>query len=170
MRDERPFKPSVLDKLIGPLARIRGDGTRDVLPCYVAPLDPFTERELRNVVMRDVAWVLNDVHFAAAVPLDDFPEIRMSVLNQGVGDLTSMGLTGANIAKRARDIAAAVQAFEPRLLPGSVRVVADSGHVDNENKVRFTISGELKGAIDDRYVELKTAIALDSGDIEVAAA
>lgn len=169
MRDERPFKPSVLDKLIGPLGRVKGDGSRDVLPCYIAPVETFSERELRAVVIRDIAWIINDIQFGTAVALDAYPEVVTSVLNQGVSDLTSMQLARASLERRARDLADAIRAFEPRLVPGTVRVTYDTADVQNENKVRFVIHGELKGAIDDRYVELKTAVALDSGEVEVSA-
>ncbi|WP_310498768.1 GPW/gp25 family protein [Sandarakinorhabdus sp.] len=167
MREERPFKPSVLDKLIGGMSRIRGDGSRDVAPCYIAPLDNFTERELKKVVIRDISWIMNDIQFSAAIDLADYPEVTTSVLNQGVSDLTSMLLARASLDRRARDLADSIRAFETRLSPGTVKVTFDTSDVANENKVRFTIHGELKGAIDDRFVELKTAVALDSGEVEV---
>ena len=169
MRDERPLKPSVLDKLLAPLGRVKGDGTRDVLPCHIAAVDNFGERDLKAVVIRDIAWIINDINFGTAVPLEDCPEIATSVLNQGVGDLTSLRVAKASLESRARDITAALRAFEPRLVAETVRVTFDTSDVDNENKVRFTIFGELKGAIDERYVELKTAVALDSGEVEVTA-
>lgn len=167
MRDERPLKPSVLDKLIGHMGRIKGDGTRDTLPCYIAPVDRFGERELRQVVIRDVAWLINDISFGTAVPIEDYPEIATSVLNQGVPDLTALQVARPSLQRRARDITAALNAFEPRLVPSTVQVTYDTGDVENENKVRFTIRGELRGAIDERHIELKTAVSLDSGEVEV---
>ena len=169
MRDTRPLKPSVIDKLIGGLGRIKGDGTRDVAPCYIAQLDRFNETELRNCVIRDIAWTLNAIHFAAAVPLDDYPEVRTSVLNLGVPDLTSMTVNSETFKRRARDLTDAIRCFEPRLVEQSVNVSFDKAVTDDENKLRFVINGELKGAIDDRYVELKTSVALDTGDVIVAA-
>ncbi|WP_156256105.1 type VI secretion system baseplate subunit TssE [Sandarakinorhabdus oryzae] len=169
MRDERPLKPSVLDKLIAPLGRVKGDGTRDVLPCHIAAVDSFGERDLKAVVIRDIAWIINDINFGAVVPLDDYPEIATSVLNQGVPDLTALRVASASLESRARDIATALRAFEPRLIASTVKVLFDTSEIDNENKVRFTITGELKGAIDERHVELKTAVALDSGEVEVSA-
>lgn len=169
MRDERPLKPSVLDKLIAPLGRVKGDGSRDVLPCHIAAVDNFGERDLKAVVIRDIAWIINDICFSAAVPLEDYPEIATSVLNQGVPDLTALRVARSSLEARARDIATALRAFEPRLVASSVQVTFDTSDIDNENKVRFTILGELKGAIDERHVELKTAVALDSGEVEVTA-
>ena len=167
MRETRPLKPSVLDKLIGDLARTKGDGQRDIAPCYIASLERFNEVELRNCVMRDIAWVLNDINLAAAIPLDDYPEVRTSVLNQGVPDLTSMTVNRDAFARRALDLADAVRNFEPRLVAQSVHVNFDKAIADDENKLRFSIQGELKGAIDDRYVEFKTSVALDTGEVVV---
>lgn len=169
MRESRPLKPSVIDKLISGLARTKGDGSRDLAPCYIATLDRFNEAELRKCVIRDIAWILNDIHFAAAVPLDDYPEVRTSVLNQGVPDLTSMTVNRGTFEQRARDLTEAIRNFEPRLIAQSVNVSFDKAVTDDENKLRFVIQGELRGAIDDRYVEFKTSVALDTGDVVVAA-
>ena len=168
MRETRPLKPSVIDKLISGLGRVKGDGSRDVAPCYVPQVDRFNESELRNCVIRDIAWILNDIHFAAAVPLDDFPEVRTSVLNQGVPDLTSMTVNSDVFKRRARDLTDAIRNFEPRLVEQSVNVSFAKAMADDENKLRFVINGELKAAIDDRYVEFKTSVALDTGDVVVA--
>ncbi|GGI68212.1 hypothetical protein GCM10007973_01640 [Polymorphobacter multimanifer] len=166
MHDERPLKPSVVDKLIGHLGRVKGDGSRDLLPCFIAPTEQFGERELRQVVIRDVAWLMNDISFATAVPIGDYPEIATSVLNQGISDLTALQMSRGSLERRAHDIVKALLAFEPRLVADTVKVTF-SGDIDNENKVRFTIQGELRGAIDERYIELKTAVSLDSGEVEV---
>jgi type VI secretion system protein ImpF len=166
MRDDRPLKPSVLDKLISGL-KGPDSGSRDSAPCPIVSIDPFTERDLREAVIRDVAWILNDINFAAAVKIEDYPEIRTSVLNQGVPDLT-IDVNEGNLVRRARELAEAIRMFEPRLLAESVRVTIDSRGVDDQNKLRFTIHGELQCAVDDRYIELKTAIAVDTGEVEVA--
>lgn len=168
MRETRPLKPSVLDKLISGLARTKGDGTRDVAPCYIANVDRFTESELRNCVIRDIAWIFNDVNFAAAIPLDDYPEVRTSVLNQGVPDLASMTVNKETFDQRTRELTDAVRAYEPRLIGQSIAVAFAQSTADDENKLRFVIQGELKGAVDDRFIEFKTSVALDSGDVEVA--
>jgi type VI secretion system protein ImpF len=168
VRETRPLKPSVIDKLIGGLGRVKGDGTRDIAPCYIAQIDRFNEAELRNCVIRDIAWTLNAIHFAAAVPLDDYPEVRTSVLNLGVPDLTSMTVNSEVFKRRARDLTDAIRNFEPRLVEQSVSVSFDKAMADDENKLRFVIIGELKGAVDDRYVEFKTSVALDTGDVIVA--
>ena len=45
MRDERPFKPSVLDKLIAHLGRVKGDGSRDtVVPTFGGGMAMWREK------------------------------------------------------------------------------------------------------------------------------
>lgn len=168
MRETRPLKPSVVDKLIGGLGRTKGDGSRDIAPCYIAALDRFNETELKNCVIRDIAWILNDIHFAAAIPLDEYPEVKTSVLNQGVPDLTSITVNRETFEQRARDLTEAIRNFEPRLVANSVSVSFDQAMSDDENKLRFVIQGELKGALDDRYVEFKTSVALETGEVVVS--
>lgn len=164
-----PLKPSVLDKLIGDLARIRADTTRDPLPCFVPRLDRFTDDELRVCVTRDIEWLLNDIHFETAVPLDAFTDVKTSILNHGLPELTGKAIDKPGLAQRALDIAAAIRAFEPRLAPGSVEVLLQEGPIGFENRLRFVIHGNLSNAIDDGFIALYTAIDLDTGNVAVSA-
>lgn len=162
-----PLKPSILDKLITEIGRKRADGSVDNPPCFVPDLNLFTEAQLRDCIRRDIAWLLNDIHFEAAVDLTDYPEVRTSVLNQGLPDLSGIGTDHDGQKARARDIAGTILAFEPRLDSGSVKVTVQSTAVDNENKLHFSIQGELRNAIEESWVELRTSISLDDGHVEV---
>jgi type VI secretion system protein ImpF len=103
MATSTPLKPSILDKLIGDLSRVRSDGSRDLLPCFVPRLDRFNEDELRGCVRRDIEWLLNVVHFEAAVGLADFPEIGISVLNHGLPELIGRTIDRPALARRAEE-------------------------------------------------------------------
>jgi type VI secretion system protein ImpF len=164
-----PLKPSVLDKLIGDLSRVRSDGSRDLLPCFVPRLDRFNEEELRSCVRRDLEWLLNVVHFETAVPLDDYPEIQTSVLNHGLPELVGRALDRKALTARATEISTAVRAYEPRLIAGSIEVRLDEGQVGFENRLRFVIHGHLRNSIDDGFIALYTAIDLDTGNVEIRA-
>lgn len=164
-----PLKPSILDKLIGDLARVRSDGSRDLLPCYVPRLDRFNEDELRACVRRDIEWLLNVVHFESAVALGDYPDIATSVLNHGLPELVGRSLDRPSLVRRAAEIVDAVRAYEPRLLPGSVEVLLEEGEIGFENRLRFIIHGNLANSIDDGFIALYTAIDLDTGNVEVGA-
>ena len=162
-----PLKPSILDKLIGDLSRLRSDGNRDLLPCFVPRLDRFNEDELRTCVRRDIEWLLNVVHFESAVSLEDYPEVATSVLNHGLPELVGRSIDRPALARRAAEISTAVRAFEPRLIPGSIDVLLDEGEVGFENRLRFVIHGHLMNSIDDGFIALYTAVDLDTGNVEI---
>lgn len=164
-----PLKPSILDKLIGDLSRVRSDGSHDPLPCYVPRLDRFNEDELRSCVRRDIEWLLNVVHFESAVNLDDYPEIQTSVLNHGLPELIGRSIDTNGLASRAVEIVAAIAAYEPRISPGSVEVLLEEGEVGFENRLRFVIQGNIVNAVDDGFIALYTAVDLDTGNVEIRA-
>jgi type VI secretion system protein ImpF len=164
-----PLKPSILDKLIGDLSRVRSDGSRDLLPCFVPRLDRFNEEELRSCVRRDIEWLLNVVHFESAVGLEDYPDIATSVLNHGLPELIGRSIDRPALVRRSMEITAAVRAFEPRLIPGSIEVLLDDGDIGFENRLRFVIHGNLMNSIDDGFIALYTAIDLDTGNVEINA-
>ena len=160
-----PPKPSILDKL---LAGSIEAGAREHQHFPVPRLDRFSEADLRQVIQRDIVWLLNDIQFEAAVPLDDYPEVRTSVLNQGLPELTGRALDSDTMARRAEEITAALRAFEQRLRPETIRVVFDTSRVETENKLYFAVSGEMRNALEESWVQFKTTVDLDDGRIEVA--
>lgn len=169
MANMTPLKPSILDKLIGDLSRVRSDGSRDLLPCFVPRLDRFNEDELRACVRRDIEWLLNVVHFEASVALDAYPEVATSVLNHGLPELVGRSIDRPALARRSAELAAAVRAYEPRLIEGSVEVLLAEGEIGFENRLRFVIQGNLMNSVDDGFIALYTAVDLDTGNVEISA-
>ena len=161
-----PPKPSVLDKL---LAGSIEAGARAHQHFYVPRLDRFGEADLRGVIQRDIAWLLNDIQFEAAVSLDDYPEVRTSVLNQGLPELIGRSLDSDTMARRAEEITAALRAFEQRLRPETIHVVFDTSRIETENKLHFSVGGEIRNALEESWVQFNTTVDLDDGRIEVAA-
>lgn len=160
-----PPKPSVIDKL---LAGSIEAGAREHQHYFVPRLDRFGESDLRAVIQRDVALLLNDIHFEATTSLEDFPEVRTSVLNQGLPELIGRSLDGDTMARRSAEITAALRAFEQRLRPETIHVVFDTSKIETENKLTFSVSGEIRNAVEEAWVQLKTTVDLDDGRVEVA--
>lgn len=158
-----PPKPSILDKLLSPVA-----DERERQPFYLPQLAQFSESALRATIQRDLGWMLNDIQFGAAVALDDYPEIATSVLNYGLPEIVGRALDNATVARRAEEIAIAVRAFEQRLRPETVRVTFDMRLVETHNKLHFAIQGEIRNAVEESWIELATTVDLDDGRVEVA--
>lgn len=160
-----PPKPSILDKL---LAGSIEAGAREHQNFHVPRLDRFGESDLRGVIQRDIAWLLNDIHFEAAVALDDYPEVRTSVLNHGLPELIGRSLDNDTMSRRAEEITAALRAFEQRIRPETIRVIFDTTGIETENKLYFSVTGEIRNALEEAWVQFKTSVDLDDGKVEVA--
>lgn len=158
-----PPKPSILDKLLAPV-----DDARSPFDFVLPRVGRFGEHELRQCIQRDLAWMLNDVHFEAAVPLDDVVEVRTSVLNQGLPEITGLSLDAKALEKRSADVLAAVRAFEQRLRPETLKVSFDTSLVETQNKLHFIVQGEIRNAVEEAWVEFSTTVDLDDGHVEVA--
>jgi type VI secretion system protein ImpF len=128
----------------------------------------FSLTRLREAVLRDLAWLLNTTKLEAGTDLDAYPEVRHSVLNYGIPDLSGISLSGANLGKLERDLRQAIIDFEPRVLRESlsVRLEANESQMSH-NAMTFLIEGELWAQPVPLRMYLKTEIDLDIGDVRV---
>lgn len=114
----------------------------------------------RRGVLRDIEWLLNA---SAYVPpeqeedLSNYPEVQKSVLNFGTRHL--YGMLGIDIEEFERDLAEAIQRFEPRIMRNSLAVKA----VRDQHTIALEIQATLwANPIPDRLF-IKTKIDLETG-------
>lgn len=129
----------------------------------------MSSRRMREAVFRDLSWLLNAGSFETLQDLDDYPFVRDSVLNFGLRDIT--GRTEGSIELRTleREVTKAIDRFEPRILPGSVRVSGVSRE-DAErpgNSIGFEIRGDLWAQPLPEHLFLETDVDLESGEVSV---
>lgn len=167
MSSQGSLRPSILDKLIGTTDANADAKRAGAVPCYLPRLDRFGEPELRACLMRDIAWLLNDIQLGAATDLRDFPEVETSVINHGLPDLTGKSVDRESLTVRAEEIAQAIRIYETRIDPASVVVQIDEATVLAENQVRFKLAGEIRNAYEDSRFVVVTAIDLDTGNVDV---
>jgi type VI secretion system protein ImpF len=126
---------------------------------------------LRAGVRRDLAWLLNAVHLAAAQDLGAFPEVRASTLNYGLPDLagrTASSIAGPLLEAMLRE---AIWQFEPRLRRNSVNVrVTRNDDAFSHNAVVILIEAELWAQPVPVRLLFRTDIDLESGDVQVSEA
>jgi type VI secretion system protein ImpF len=118
----------------------------------------LTLQQLRQAVMRDLAWLLNTTNLAATDDLEAYPRAAASTINYGVP-----GFSGMTKSQQATDleaaIATAIRTFEPRIRPGSLRVKArDGGRDDGLPTLTFEIQGELWAQPVPQQLFLETSI------------
>jgi type VI secretion system protein ImpF len=145
-------------------------------PCLLDRLtddDPTNREESRNQrvislqryrrgVLRDMEWLFNA---SAHLPeegnrgfrLADFPEVSRSVINYGTRQLC--GITAPNMGDLEIELAAAIQFFEPRILPHSLSVKA----VLDRHMIAFEIRGDIWANPIAEQLFIKTKIDLETG-------
>lgn len=120
-------------------------------------------RQLRQAVLRDLAWLLNSSSHMNAQEVEEFPDAGKSVLNYGIPDLCGLTASGINPAEVQRMIRDAVLRYEPRILPGSLRVTAGARDAVTQNAISFEIQGELWAQPTPEPLYLRTEVDLETG-------
>jgi type VI secretion system protein ImpF len=152
-RRER-LQPSLLDRLTD----LAPSNRRESLDQQT-----LTMQQLRQAVLRDLAWLLNTTNLAATEELDGLPRVTASVLNFGVPGFTGLVAKAERVNNLEAAIAEAIRRFEPRIKPSSLRVrarEARDGHA--VPTLVFDIQGELWAQPVPQQLFLETSIDIDT--------
>jgi type VI secretion system protein ImpF len=171
------INPTIFDKLIASTempglhetdARIdSGVSNRETLRYYSVPkLERFNEQALKATVRRDMAWLLNTTNLGAVIDLEPYPRVQTSVLNYGVPDLAGKAISHRVIIQRARDIRAAIRAFEPRIDEKTL-MVEPSQHSERENAITYVIEGDVTSSVNALPIKLRTDVETDTAAVVV---
>ena len=122
-------------------------------------------QKLKRSVVRDIEWLLNAGCLESTLDLEPFPEVRQSVLNFGVPDLTGSTISSVDATSLERMLRQRILDFEPRILRRSLKVrVTDK---DEHNTIIIEIEGELWSQPMPERLYLKTILDLELGDFQV---
>jgi type VI secretion system protein ImpF len=125
----------------------------------------LSAQKLKQSVVRDLEWLLNAGCLESTLDLAAYPQVRDSVLNYGIPDLTGTTASDLDPATLERMLRKRIMDFEPRLLPKSLRI-----HVTNleaHNTIVIEIEGELWSQPIPERLYLKTILDLELGDFQV---
>jgi type VI secretion system protein ImpF len=160
LTNKERLQPSLLDRLTDD-AREQKQESRDQRV--------LSMRTLRKAVLRDLGWLLNSTSLGCVQDLSAFPLTTRSVLNFGLRDLSGRTAAGLDPLELGRRIHQVIEAFEPRVLRGSLQVtpIAQHGVHASPNQVAFDIQGELWGQPLPERLYLKTELDLEAGDVRL---
>ncbi|MEA9609023.1 type VI secretion system baseplate subunit TssE [Xanthomonas campestris pv. plantaginis] len=153
------LQPSLLDRLTDTTPSQRDESREQRV---------ISATRLRECVIRDLSWLLNTVNLDTSHPLDAHPQVQRSVLNFGMPDLAGVAVTGIDAAALQQRLREAILAFEPRLIPETLRVSvhADGARMDRRSLL-FTIESEMWAQPLPLNLYLKTALDLETGRLDV---
>ncbi|WP_442866042.1 type VI secretion system baseplate subunit TssE [Aminobacter sp. HY435] len=132
-------------------------------------------RVLREAVRRDIEALFNTERFESSPllsdleldhvstgppALDDFPEVRRSVVNYGVPSFSGRSSRDFDRDVLAREIRAVLATFEPRLKESATKVTVNLG---DKTGLKIEIDGVLIMTPTPERLRLRTTINLDNG-------
>jgi type VI secretion system protein ImpF len=125
--------------------------------------------KLRAGVLRDLAWLLNAVYLESTQDLDDYPNVKESVLNYGLPSFAGSSMAEIGIGEAERTLKEAILRFEPRLNKDTVKVslMRESLREDAHNTVGLEIEGELWAQPLPLRMFMKTEFDLEVGAVRV---
>ena len=121
-------------------------------------------RFFREALKRDLVWLLN-TRKPPLPQLGAWPAARDSVINYGLPDISSLGLSSASDQRALRlAIEASLRVFEPRLT--DVHVTLESSDTV-DRRLRFHIEGNMKLDPAPEEIAFDTVLELSSGEYKV---
>jgi type VI secretion system protein ImpF len=159
LTSQERLQPSLLDRLTDdePDANKESRGRR-----------VLSMQRLRAAVLRDLAALLNTGHLETIENLDDYPEVRNSVLNYGMPDITGLSIASTDTVSLEKAVRDSIVKFEPRIDARSLSVTINrdtSGM--SKNSMVFSITGRLWAEPTPVTLYLKTVVDLETGDVVV---
>ncbi len=126
-------------------------------------------RKLREIVLRDLGWLLNAGNFESVQDMEDYPLVAHSVVNFGLPDISGASASSIDRIALERSLRQAIIDFEPRILRNSIKVRAvASNEMTNRNALAFEIEGDLWAQPVPLRFYLQTELDLESGNFVVA--
>ena len=173
---EAKLNPSLFDKLTlnDRVTNIIDEGRSEIQATGATQLrlnpgsqiERFNESAMRASVRRELNWLLNTVNLDAVQDLSRYPQVKTSVLNYGMPDLTGRVSTKVAVNARAADIANSIKTFEPRLDAAKLDVQATPG-VGVDNAISYVIRGDITSAIRAMPVQFFANVEVETGEAVV---
>ncbi len=158
-------------------------GNNRLQPCLLQRLtddDPKSQVESRSErvvslskykdgVLRDLRWLFNAAAHIEGDPIYDDPEVRTSVLNFGIRDLSGLVTDSIDLEGYRKQVVDAIIAFEPRLNKHKLQVEfidykGGKSEFRKRGTLRFEVSGELYAKpMPERFLA-RTELDLETGD------
>jgi type VI secretion system protein ImpF len=152
------LQPSMLDRLtdLEPEARTE---TRDARVIDI--------RRLRDIIRRDLAWLLNANNQDTLIDARIYPNVATSVLNYGVRDVAGDFSTRNRVDDIRRAIARAITLFEPRIREGTLEVLLRENERSSQSVIDFDIRADMWAQPLPMELYLRSQVDLTTGHLSL---
>lgn len=122
---------------------------------------------LRDIVRRDLAWLLNTGSLDAEIDADRHPHAAASTVNFGLRDVSGTFTTTERAAAIRRAIREAIERFEPRLRPGTLNVDLSGRPAGDDALIAFDIRGEMWAQPLPMELYLRSEVDVTTGHVDL---
>ncbi len=124
--------------------------------------------KLRQIVRRDLAWLLNTTNFAAGQDLERFPNVAKSVLNYGIPDTAGQRITDLRDRSIEQLLKKTIQNFEPRIMPNTLKVsYSENTDRDQTAVIAFDVRGQLWAQPVPLELFIRSEVDVTSGEVKI---
>jgi len=138
-----------------------------IIPGRKSAWAAVTEPILRREVSHDLEALLNTIALESTLSLHALKNVRKSILNFGLPDLTHRSIDELGIGDIRDEIETAIKRFEPRLIRETISVARDTSVDIAALKVRFLVRADLLCKPLNVPIEFTADLELDSGKIMI---
>lgn len=127
----------------------------------------LTRRQIRDIVQRDLAYLLNATNIEDQIDRERYPYAAASTVNFGVPPLAGGFLVSRQWNDIERVIHRAITDFEPRLIPGSLVVSPreETNAGEHHNVLAFQVQGLVHMDPYPLEFTVQSSIDLDTSEI-----
>ena len=122
-------------------------------------------RRLRDIIRRDLAWLLNSNSMDILIDADQYPHASNSVLNYGVRETAGDFSTEKRATEIRKAIKRAIIMFEPRIKEGTLEIVACKDKKSSQTIIEFDIHAEMWAQPLPMELYLRSQIDLTTGQL-----
>ena len=122
---------------------------------------------LRDIVQRDLSWLLNTTNIENTFDAEMYPRVSDSVLNYGLGVVSGEYSSERRAELIRRAIAKAITKHEPRIVEGSVDVILRPDNNSNDMTVDLEIHADMWAQPTPMELYLRSSVDVVSGEVNV---
>ncbi|GGA10521.1 type VI secretion system baseplate subunit TssE [Neptunicoccus cionae] len=159
LSDRERLQPSLLDRLTDKSPTEQKDSAAER---YI------DVRRLRDIILRDLGWLLNTANNEDFIDPARYPHAARSTLNFGISDIAGRKVLQTDAKTLESSIKEAIYALEPRIIPGTLEVTAAKATPDAaDSQITMDIRGELWATPVPLELYLRTRLDVADGDLVI---
>lgn len=152
------LQPSLLDRLTDTDPREKSERRDDRV---------IDIRQLRDIIQRDLAWLLNTSDSNNLIDPVRYPNAAKSVLNFGIKEVAGDFSTKERAEMIRKSITAAIQTFEPRIHHGSIDVQLRVGQDASGTIVTYDIRADMWAQPLPMELYLRSEVDVTTGELNL---